>query len=360
MPYKRKDSAVYWVSFTDPSGKRVRRPTGTRNRKEAEALEAKWKVEAFKQQQWDEEPEKTFDEVMVYYLNQRNQSRSVKDLRLIVKQLRKTFNGCVMNKLRARDVSEYIAARKNQGMANASVNRELEVLSAAINLVNRDLEWNLPNPVVGRKLQEPEGRVRWLTSQEANALLKAARESATAPHLADFITIALNTGMRKAEILGMEWTRVDLQEGVLQLEGHHTKSGRRRSIPINKLARAALIRRMRFRAEHCPDSPWVFCNSTGEQIQDVKTSFHTACRRAGIVDFRMHDLRHTCAAWLVTSGVPLSEVKELLGHSTVTMTERYAHLAPFKVKEAVSRLENIESRFGHGDQGGNPKESITP
>jgi len=359
MPYKRKDSAVYWASFAGPSGTRVRRSTGTTDRKEAKALEAKWKVEAFKQQQWDEEPEKTFDEVMVYYLKQREQSRSFKDLRLIVTQLRKTFKGYVMNTLRARDVSQYIAARKNQGMANASVNRELEVLSAAINLVNRDLEWGLPNPVVGRKLQEPEGRVRWLTFQEADALLEAARQSATAPHLADFITIALHTGMRKAEILGMEWTRVAFQEGVMQLEGHHTKSGRRRSIPINKPARDALIRRMRFRAEHCPDSPWVFCSAAGERIQDVKTSFHTACKRAGIVDFRMHDLRHTCAAWLVTSGVPLSEVKELLGHSTVTMTERYAHLAPFKVKEAVSRLENIESRFGHGDPEENRKDAVT-
>ena len=80
---------------------------------------------------------------------------------------------------------------------------------------------------------------------------------------------------------------------------------------------------------------------------------------AGIEDFRMHDLRHTCAAWLVTSGVPFSEVKELLGHSTVTMTERYAHLAPFKVQEAVSRLENIESRFAHGTQEENRRKTVT-
>ena len=145
----------------------------------------------------------------------------------------------------------------------------------------------------------------------------------------------------------------------MHLEGKHTKSGRRRSIPINSLAREALIRHMSFRAERCPASPWVFCSSAGERIQDVKTSFHTACRRAGIEDFRIHDLRHTCAAWLVTSGVTLFEVKELLGHSTVTMTERYAHLAPFKVKEAVARLEDIESRSGHGSQDENRKESVT-
>ena len=80
----------------------------------------------------------------------------------------------------------------------------------------------------------------------------------------------------------------------------------------------------------------------------MKRSFATACRKAGIVDFRIHDLRHTCAAWLVNAGVSLSEVRDLLGHSTVTVTEKYAHLAPENVRVAVSRLEQIESRFGHG------------
>ena len=75
----------------------------------------------------------------------------------------------------------------------------------------------------------------------------------------------------------------------------------------------------------------------------------TACERAGIRDFRIHDLRHCCAAWLVSVGVPLTEVRGLLGHSTVKMTERYAHLAPENVRAAVVRLDNV-SRFGHGQQ----------
>ena len=130
------------------------------------------------------------------------------------------------------------------------------------------------------------------------------------------------------------------------LEGYNTKSAKRRSIPTNRVAREA-IRRMRYRAESCPGSPWVFCNEKGERIQDVKTSFRTACRKAGIKDFRIHDLRHTCAAWLVSSGVPMSEVRDLLGHSSITVTERYAHLAPENIRAAVNKLEDIESRFGH-------------
>ena len=79
----------------------------------------------------------------------------------------------------------------------------------------------------------------------------------------------------------------------------------------------------------------------------MHNSFSTACRKAGIENFRIHDLRHTCAAWLVTAGVPLTEVRDLLGHSTVNMTERYAHLAPENIRAAVKLLEGDQSRSGH-------------
>ena len=79
----------------------------------------------------------------------------------------------------------------------------------------------------------------------------------------------------------------------------------------------------------------------------MKRAFATACRRAGIANFRIHDLRHTCAAWLVSNRVPLAEVRDVLGHTTVKMTERYAHLAPENLRAAVSVLDRVKSRFGH-------------
>ena len=173
-----------------------------------------------------------------------------------------------------------------------------------------------------------------------------------APHLAAFIRLALHTGCRKGELLGLEWDRVDLDADLIRLDPEHTKAGRRRTVPLNRDARAALLDRAEYHAAHCPDSPWVFTHPDGRRILDIKRSFATACSKAGITDFRVHDLRHTCAAWLVQAGVPLAEVRDLLGHQSIQMTERYAHLdlAPENVRAAVARLESDASRFGHVDE----------
>lgn len=351
MPYRREDSAVWWASFVDRRGQRVRRSTGTTDRREAEALEARWKYEAYRAQRWDEQEPRTFDELMLAYLQAERDKRSHgRDLGC-ASHLKHYFTGKDMTQLRAADVRGYIDHRRD-AVSPATINRELCLLSVAINYARREWEWDIPNPVSGRKLKEPEGRVRWITRGEAEALIRAIKKSQS--YLVDFVRLALNTGCRKQELLGLEWCRVDLKENLLLLEAAHTKTARRRSIPLNAAARAAIVSRARFRAEQCPASPWVFAHKDGERILDVKNSFATACRKAGIKDFRIHDLRHTCAAWLVSKGVPLSEVKELLGHSTVNMTERYTHLAPENVRAAVAVLDG-ESRFGHGAQNDDAK-----
>ena len=347
--YRRPDSPRWWASYIDAGGRRVRRSAGTTDRREAEALLAKWKLEAYREKQWGEQPKHTFEELMVVYLRASERDKRPSGYQRdkdIVRHLRDHFGGMTLDALTPALVRAYIDARRDE-VKPATVNRELCVLSAAINYARRELEWEIPNPVAGRKLREPEGRVRWLSQAEAQRLIAEAEREPQAPHLADFIRLALNTGCRKGELLGLEWWRVDLQAGLIRLEGHHTKTGKRRAVPLNARAREAMLSRARFRAQYCPDSPWVFCHEDGSKVGDVKRSFHTACRRAEIEDFRVHDLRHTCAAWLVSAGVPLTAVRDLLGHTTVKMTERYAHLAPENVRAAVDILD--ESRLSHAD-----------
>ncbi|MCL1860893.1 MAG: site-specific integrase [Proteobacteria bacterium] len=239
--------------------------------------------------------------------------------------------------------------RRTDGVANATINREISLFSAALNYARRNLDWGVMNHAEGMKLKEPEGRVRSLTVQEADRLVAEAKKSWKSPHLADFIRLALNTGCRKDELLKLEWNRVDLKANLILLGGQDTKAGRRRSVPLNTEARTALLNLARFRATHCPDSPWVFAHKDGSRQAGVVKAFKRALCNAGIEDFRIHDLRHTCASWLVSAGQPLPAVRDLLGHSTVTMTERYAHLSPENVRAAVAVLDSV-SRSSHANK----------
>lgn len=340
MPFKRKGSPYWWAVYTDATGKRVRRTTGTTDLRAAEALESKWRAEIYQQRHWGEQPKRSFEEVMTEFLRYAQRQRSFETTQHRIRRLRKSFGGFCMHDLKAKEIRAYIREREDDGVSPSTINRELAAMSSAINHCNREHEWELPNPVKGRMVRESEGRERYLTYGEIGRLVTTARQQKNGDLLADFILLAVNTGCRRNEMLGLEWGRVDLasDQPVLRLEGRHTKSGKRRTVPLNDEARNALMRRKAFCAAHCPASPWVFARASGERAVSVRNGFIVACKRAGIEDMRIHDLRHTAASWMITEGAPLEVVKELLGHSSITMTERYAHLAPHRVREAVNRL----------------------
>jgi len=350
MPVKRKGSPFWWASYTDANGKRVRSSLETTNHKEAVALEAKLKLEAYRVKQWQHQPTRVYDELMLSYLKATESKRSHRRDLDSARHLTQYFKGRDLAELKASDVRSYQDWRLSQTsfkgpVKPSTVNRETAVLSTAINYAKREWDWEIPNPVTGRKLSEPEGRDRHLSLSEVAALVTVAERRT--PYLADFIELAIHTGCRKQELLGLEWDRVDLKRGLFYLEGVHTKSGKRRSIPINETARLRFISRIRFRARCCPDSPWVFCHKNGGRLKDLKKSFGTVCRLAGIKDFRIHDLRHTCASLAVQEGVPLTAIRDLLGHSSVTVTERYAHHAPEHVRDAVAALDRYRAQSGH-------------
>lgn len=369
MPYKRDDSPYWWIFVTQADGKRVRRSSGTADFAAAKALEQQARADAWKEKEWGVNPPRSFNEVMLPYLRNASQhQRSYETTTNRVKALREHFTGATMNDLAGKDIRAYMDRRMADGVSAATINRELAALSAAINWCNVEYEWGLPNPVKGRKLKEPEGRVRWLTRAEVESLCRAARAQKFGLLLESFIRLAVNTGCRKEEMLGLEWRRVDFANGLIYLEGVHTKAGKRRSIPLNEGSIDALKQMMAFRAEHCPSTPWVFARGNGERVLCMRTGFARACKKVGIEDFKIHDLRHTCAAHLISAGVALAEVRDLLGHSTVMMTERYAHLAPARVRDAVRVLdqgrERSSSRSVHADnpvvQGGALLKLVTP
>ncbi|WP_295002965.1 site-specific integrase [uncultured Dechloromonas sp.] len=283
--------------------------------------------------------EYAFEHLFSEYLDAvRGDLKSIKRIECAEVALHRHFAGRDMTTLRRLDISSYIQSRRKVGRANGTINREIDILSAAINYAIKHWEWPLPNPTRNMSLKMPEGRLRWLTRDEAQRLVMCA-EAGLNHCLGSFINLALNTGMRLNEMLGLEWHRVDIEQRRIQLDGQHTKSGKRRFIPLNRHAQDALRERQAFRMEHCPRSRWVFAWPDGRRVTRLYEQFQTAKKRAGIDDFRIHDLRHTFASWLVSSGVPLTEVRDLLGHASVRETERYAHLAPNRLREAVEQLE---------------------
>jgi integrase len=341
MLYKREGSPYWWAKFTDASGKRVRRTTGTNDRKQAEAIEGRWKHEAHQQKNLGVEPLRTFDELMVTYLKSVSGEKKAEERDVYtVKRLKPFFTGRDMRTLKRSDVRAYIDRRKADGVAGSTINREIGLLSVAINYARREWEWNIPNNVQGMRQKVPEGRVRYLTLAEGRRLIEVAEKHTRSPLLVHFIRLALNTGCRKNEMLKLEWRRVYLKENYFLLEGSNTKNGKRRSIPLNAEAREAMLGLARYRAEHCPDSPWVFVRPNGDRLQEIDTACKWLFKQVGIENFRIHDLRHTCASWLVKKHVQLNRVKELLGHSTIKMTEKYAHLAFDEVMEAVCALDS--------------------
>jgi len=233
-------------------------------------------------------------------------------------------------------LDQYRGRRRGEGVGAATINREMATLKHAL---SKAVEWKLLRKTARedltaiKKYQEPDGRLRYLSGPaEADRLLQACDAS-----LRPLVLTALHTGMRKGELLGLTWDLVDMTHGFIRL--NQTKNGKARALPFNETL-WSVFSELRTR----PDVPWVFHDDAGNRWKDVRHPFEAACVSAGLTDFHFHDLRHTFASWLMMRGVPLATVSNLLGHTSPTMTLRYAHLSPKHLTSAVRVLDHDSNR----------------
>lgn len=240
------------------------------------------------------------------------------------------------DQLTVADIEAYARARLAAAKkpAPATVNRELAVLRAALRWVAKrgDIPaWSIP-PI--QMLREPPGRVRVLSAEEERRLLDACP-----PRLRLVVLIALNTGMRRGEILGLRWRDIDLEHGFIRVERsapggeRGTKSGARRDVPMNRALRAIFGTMDR----GAPDA-LVIATESGKPYRNLARDFALARARADLTDFRFHDTRHTAASRVAMSGGTLLDIRDLLGHTTTAMAERYSHLMASRIREAVDRI----------------------
>lgn len=221
----------------------------------------------------------------------------------------------------------------------ATVNRYLAALSAVLSEAAKGWQWLERSPMDSvAKRKEPPGRVRYLSDSERERLITAA---AGHPDLYLFLVLALSTGARKSEILTLEWRQVDFARRVIYLE--HTKNKERRALPLVAHALELLQSRAKVRRL---DSGLIFpSHRNARKPIDLGKPWRDAIDAANIQNFRIHDLRHSCASYLAMAGTPLNVIAEILGHKTLQMTKRYAHLS---TEHLAGVLEDVASKTFSG------------
>src|SRR5947208_4341961 len=226
-----------------------------------------------------------------------------------------------------------IEAWRREKMAScrpATINRDLSRLRHMLNLA---VEWELleESPMQGMKfLRENNARTRYLSLEECQRLIA----SCIAPHIRAMVSVALHSGMRLGEILNLCWHDLDFESSFILVRD--SKNGEARHVPMDATLSAL------FRAyPHRLGTDLVFSSSSGGHIVDVRTGFLNSCKRVGLTDLHFHDLRHTFASQFVMAGGDLYILKEILGHKSLNMTQRYAHLSPtYKIK-AIDRINTL-------------------
>lgn len=225
------------------------------------------------------------------------------------------------------------------GRSPATVNRYLAALSHLFTVAVKEWEWLQDSPVRRvSKLKEPRGRVRCLDDDERGRLLEACQDSADG-RLYPLVVLALSTGARKSELLALRWRDVDTQKGLAVL--HHTKNGDRRTIAVRghaleQVKALSKVRRL--------DTDLLFPEEGGTSSWNPRGAWAEALEAAKIEDFRFHDLRHCAASYLAMNRASLAEIAEVLGHKTLQMVKRYAHLTEQHVGTVVESMN--EKIFG--------------
>ncbi len=264
---------------------------------------------------------------------ERGHKKSIADDKHHLKRLHRHLAGKQLHTINRALIDAITRSRQADGVTNATINRTLEVLRAILRVAEHEWDWIDRAPHV-RLLSEPKRRVRWLTYKEADRLL-----AELPPHLADMASFSLQTGLREANVCGLTWSQVDLDRAHAWKHPDETKTGAAIPIPLSQTALEILKR--------CHgDHPTFVFGYKGKPVSRANNhAWRKALQRAGIENFRWHDLRHTWASWHRINGTPLHVLQELGAWESEEMVRRYAHfsaehLAPYA--DNVSRKEGVQ------------------
>lgn len=315
--YQREGSPFWQYSFAI-NGVRFRGSTGCKGKREAQIVEAEKRHE-IKNRKTHKDPWRIRDCFGAYWDEHAKHKRSSMFVFRKLDALTRILGAETMiTDLTNANILDYRAKRRGEGLEAASVNRDFNCLKAALNHAHVMHGQTVP-PLAWKKLraEEPPGRKRFLSQKEYQRLLEAADEG-----MQRLIVFAVSTGLRKANILNLDWKEVDLSSARITV----TVKGDKLHVVRMTAQLRAMLARTRDRKGQVFDT------------KNFRKRWDAAVKGAALEDFRFHDLRHTFASWARMAGADIADICDALGHSSVAVTMRYAHIEPKDHKNAFDRV----------------------
>ena len=268
-------------------------------------------------------------DAVIRWLKESSHKRSISSDKMHLRWLDKHLSSFHLHEI-DRDLVEEIAQLKaDEGVSQSTVNRVLEVVRAILRKANSDWEWIDKVPVIRMRVCE-KNRIRWLTKSEASKLLKELPS-----HLRDMAAFTLATGLRASNVTGLHWDDVDIENYRAWVHADQAKTKSSFAVPLNDNAIAIL------KQQRGNNTKFVFAYKGKPILGKCSTkAWSKALKRANVLNFRWHDLRHTWASWHVQNGTSLQELKQLGGWSNLEMVLRYAHLSSDHLKCAANRVNS--------------------
>lgn len=328
--YRRKDSPYWWIKLPPIGGESrpLQESTGTSDRRQAQQVHDRLAAARWEQDRLGVKPRHTWAEAVCRWLEETSEKATHGDDKAKLRWLDEHLGDKYLDEI-DRTVIDQIKLVRTKLATAATTNRYLALIRAILRRACDEWEWLQRVPKF-KLFREGEGRIRSLTQVEFERLCKQLPT-----HLADMATFSVATGLRQANVTGLEWACVDLERCYAWIPASKHKNRQTHSVPLNAMALSVLKRQV---GKH-PIRVFTF---KGEPVTSVNTKAWTAAlKRAGIQDFRWHDLRHTFATWHRQAGTPTYELQRLGGWKTGHMVERYAHVAPEALQGAANRLDAL-------------------
>lgn len=325
--YKRKDSSVLWIKLHH-RGKIIQRSTGTTDKVKAQEYHDRLKSALWEEDRLGTRSRYSWQQAAGRWIEETSHKATHKEDIAKLKWLHSILGEMMLDEI-TLDVIARIKEARLQQASKSTANRFLALVRAILKRAVDEWDWLGKAPKV-KLFKEAEGRIRFITPAQVEALLRELPV-----HQQDMVLFALQTGLRQSNVVKLEWPQVNLEQSHMWVNAAQSKSRKPIAVPLNREALTVLHRQL---GKH----PARVFTCAGKPIANANTrAWRNALKRAGIEDFRWHDLRHTWASWHRMQGTPTHELQQLGGWKTGAMVERYAHLAPDHLAAAAARLDLV-------------------